>query len=227
MKLNSVELEGKGRYYQSPKTLRWYPSVTTVVNHEMEDFWREWRKNPQNLAISKKALARGNRLHQVMEDYLGDEKVIPTDPFDRMKFDLLKPCLDKIGKIRAIETPMWSDNILLAGRVDCIAEYDGKLSVVDFKTAGKDKTKDQILNYFHQTTAYSYMWNETHSKEDAIERVVILIVTDDGTMQEFVEDPSDYRKSMFDVIKTYWNKYSFKDVQEIANEIHQEIVRSS
>jgi genome maintenance exonuclease 1 len=224
MKLKSVELEGKGRYYQSPTTLRWYPSVTTVVNHEMEDFWREWRKNPQNLAISKKALARGNRLHQVMEDYLG-EKIVPKDPFDRMKFDLLKPCLDKITSIRAIEIPMWSDNILLAGRVDCIAEYDGKLAVVDFKTAGKDKTKDQILNYFHQTTAYAYMWNQSHEKEDLIERVVILIVTDDGTLQEFVESPSNYKKSMFDTIKTYWDKYSFREVQEIANEIHQATIQ--
>jgi genome maintenance exonuclease 1 len=159
-----------------------------------------------------------------MEDYLG-EKIVPKDPFDRMKFDLLKPCLDKITSIRAIEIPMWSDNILLAGRVDCIAEYDGKLAVVDFKTAGKDKTKDQILNYFHQTTAYAYMWNQSHEKEDLIERVVILIVTDDGTLQEFVESPSNYKKSMFGTIKTYWDKYSFREVQEIANEIHQATIQ--
>ena len=85
-RLNSVEAEGMGRYYQSPQTLRWYPSVTTVVNHEMDDYWREWRKKPENLAISKKALARGNRLHAVVEEYL-KENVVPTDPFDRMKFD--------------------------------------------------------------------------------------------------------------------------------------------
>ena len=69
------------------------------------------------------------------------------------------------------------------------------------------------------------MWNQNHDQDDLIERVVILIVTDDGTIQEFVEDPSDYKKSMFDVIKTYWDKYSFREVQEIANEIHQATIQ--
>ena len=221
-RLNSVEAEGMGRYYQSPNTLRWYPSVTTVVNHEMDNHWKEWRKNPQNLAISKRALARGTRLHSVVEEYL-KESVIPTDPFDRLKFELLYPYIQKMGKIQAIETPLLSDSILMAGRVDVIAEYEGELAIIDFKTAGKDKTKEQILNYFNQTTAYSHMWNE--SNENKIKNVVILIVTDEGTVQEFVENPADHKKSLFAVIKSYWDKNSFKGVQERANEIFQQTVR--
>lgn len=223
-KLNSVEAEGMGRYYQSPVTLRWYPSVTTVVNHEMDEYWKEWRKKPENLAISKKALARGTRLHSVVEDYL-KENIVPADPFDRMKFDLLRPYLDKMGKIHAIETPLYSDEILMAGRVDCIAEYDGEVAIIDFKTAGKDKTKEQIQNYFHQTTAYAHMWNEGHADADKVKKIVILIVTDDGTVQEFVENPSDHKKSLFAVMKTYWDKHPFKRVQEIANGIFQQTIR--
>jgi ATP-dependent exoDNAse (exonuclease V) beta subunit len=225
LKLNSVEAEGKGRYYQSPNTLRWYPSVTTVVNHEMEDYWREWRKKPENLAVSKKALARGTRLHSVVEEYLIDE-IIPTDPFDKMKFDLLLPYLNKIGKIHAVETPLFSDQILMAGRVDCIGEYGGELSIIDFKTAGKAKTKDQIQNYFHQTAAYSHMWNEFSEEKNKVKRIVILIVNDDGEVQEFIEDPSDHKKSLFSVIRSYWDKYSFKEVQETANGIFQQTLRA-
>jgi genome maintenance exonuclease 1 len=218
MKLNSVEAEGKGRYYQSPNTLRWYPSVTTVINHEMDEFWREWRKNPENLAKSKKALSRGNRFHAVMEDFLKEEK-IPTDPFDRMNFDLISPYLSRIGKIHAIETPLFSDEILMAGRIDCIAEYDGELAIIDFKTAGKEKAREDIQNYFHQATAYSHMWNETRTEPNRIGKLVILILTDDGTVQEFVENPADHKKSLFGVIRSYWDKHSFKEVQEKANEI--------
>ena len=111
----------------------------------------------------------------------------------------------------------------MAGRVDVIAEYEGELAIIDFKTAGKDKTKEQILNYFNQTTAYSHMWNE--SNENKIKNVVILIVTDEGTVQEFVENPADHKKSLFAVIKSYWDKNSFKGVQERANEIFQQTVR--
>lgn len=223
-KLNSVEADGKGRYYQSPNTLRWYPSVTTVVNHEMEDFWREWRKNPENLAISQKALSRGNRLHTVVENYL-IEGALPSDPFDAMKLSTLMPYLKRIGKIHAVETPLFSDEILMAGRVDCIGEYDGELAIIDFKTSGKEKTREQIQNYFHQTTAYSHMWNESHGADEKITRIVILILTDEGTVQEFVEDPADHKKSLFAVIKSYWAKYSFKKVQEKANEIFAATVR--
>lgn len=222
-KLQSVETDGQGRYYRSQNTLEWYPSVTTVVNHEMADHWKEWRKNPANLAISKKALSRGTRMHSVLEDFL-KEGTIPTDPSDQVKFNLILPFMKKIGKIHAIETPLCSDEILMAGRVDVIAEYDGEVAIVDFKTSGKEKTKEQIQNYFNQTTAYAHMWNESHTGNEAVKKIVILIVTEEGTTQEFVEDPSDHMSSLMAVIRTYWNKQSFKNVQETANDIFQKSV---
>ena len=110
----------------------------------------------------------------------------------------------------------------MAGRVDCIGEYDGELAIIDFKTSGKEKTKEQIQNYFNQTTAYSHMWNESHIDGEKVTRIVILIITDDGTVQEFVENPADHKKSLFAVIRSYWDKHSFKQVQERANGIYQE-----
>ena len=222
-KLKSVQSDGDGRYYQSPTTAEWYPSVTTVVNHEMADHWKEWRKNPANLAISKKALSRGTRMHTVLENFL-KEGAVPPDPFDRLKFDLLRPFIGKIGKIHAIETAMHSDQILMAGRVDVIGDYDGEVAIIDFKTSGKEKTKEQIQNYFNQTTAYAHMWNESHTGSEAVTKIVILIVTDEDTVQEFVENPADHKESLFAVIRSYWNKNSRRSIQETANAIFQQTV---
>ena len=220
-KLNCVQTPS-GRYYQSPNTGKWYPSVTTVVNHEMESFWAEWRKDPKNAAISKRACARGNRLHSMIEAYL-KEQVVPEAIGDKMNFDLIKPYLDRIGKVGAIEASLFSDKILMAGRVDCVAEYDGELAIIDFKTSSKAKTESQIKNYFHQTTAYALMWEELY--DELVNKVVILMVTDDGELHEFVRNPKDYRKSMLQVARSYWDKYSFKQIQESANEVFESTVR--
>lgn len=214
-KLNCVETP-TGRYYQSPNTGKWYPSVTTVVNHEMEAFWAKWRSDPKNAEISKRACKRGNRLHGMIEDYL-QENIVPEAVGDKMNFDLIKPYLDRINKIHAIETSLFSDKILMAGRVDCVADYDGEIAIIDFKTSSKAKTESQIKNYLHQTTAYSLMWEELY--DVPVNKIIILMVTDDGEMIEFVKNPRDYRKSMLAVARSYWDKYSFKQVQEAANEV--------
>jgi hypothetical protein len=217
-KLNCVTIP-TGRYYQSPKTGKWYPSVTTVVNHEMEAFWAEWRSKPENAEISKRACSRGNRLHGMVEAYL-QEGTVPSMPTDRMNFNLLKPYLDRITKIHAIETSLFSDKILMAGRVDCVADYGGEIAIIDFKTSSKAKTESQIKNYLHQTTAYSLMWEELYGQP--VHKAVILMVTDEGDMLEFVRETKNYRKSMLKVARSYWDKNSFKDIQETANEFFTE-----
>jgi len=221
-KLNCVQ-SSKGRYYQSPNTGKWYPSVTTVVNHESDAFWAEWRKDPKNAEISRKACDRGNRLHSMIEEYLQEQKV-PTMLPDIENFNLIKPYLDRISKIHAIETPLFSDRILMAGRVDCIGDYDGEISIIDFKTSSKAKTESQIKNYMHQTTAYSMMWEEFYGQP--VNQIVILMVTGEGELLEFVRKPKDYRKSLIRVVRSYWDKNSFKEVQEIANGIFEDTLRS-
>jgi genome maintenance exonuclease 1 len=220
-KLESVQTES-GRYYRSPNTGKWYPSVTTVVNHETEEFWANWRKDPKNAEISRRACARGNALHTNIEEYL-KEGTLPEIPLARARFQEIRPYLDRITKIHAIEQTLFSDQILMAGRVDCVGDYDGEIAIIDFKSSSKEKTESQIKNYFHQTTAYSMMWEEIYGQP--VNKVVILMLTDDGVLQEFVRNPKQYRKSMLKVAKGYWEKNSFKAVQEKANELFEKTVR--
>jgi|LauGreDrversion4_2_1035121.scaffolds.fasta_scaffold00039_17 genome maintenance exonuclease 1 len=218
VKLLSVEAENKGRFYQSPTSGKWYPSVTTVVNHEDAEKWAKWRENPENLKISQAAIQRGNRLHALVEDYL-KEGTIPTDVSERWHFDPMLPLLQNIGKIYAIEKPLWSDHLMLAGRTDCIGEYLGEPAIIDFKTSSKEKKKSWIKNYFRQAAAYSYMWEERTGQR--INRLVVLITTDEGTSQEFVEEREDHKEGLASVINSYWKKNGFKTIQEIANELAQ------
>lgn len=214
VKLVSVEADGKGRYYKSPTNGKWYPSVTTVVNHEDAAKWKKWREDPENAKKSQMAIDRGNRLHSVVETYLTD-KTVPTAIDERWHFDPLLPLLHNIGEIYAIETPLWSDKLMLAGRTDCIGEYCGEPAIIDFKTASKEKRREWIGNYFRQAAAYSFMWEERTGQR--IKRLVILITNDEGTAQEFVEDRDDHAEALADVIRSYWDKNNFKQVQEVAN----------
>jgi genome maintenance exonuclease 1 len=217
-KLESVEADGKGRYYRSPTSGSWYPSVTTVVNHRDAEKWAEWRKNPDNAKVSQAAIERGNRLHRVVEDWLMLGKT-PTTLDERWHFDPLLPYLKRIGRIYAIEKSLWSDVMMLAGRTDCIGDYDRCPSIIDFKTSGKPKRREWITNYFHQAAAYSYMWEERTGEK--IETLVVLIACDDGSVQEFVEDRIDHREGLSKVIEDYWKKYDFTEVQGVANRIRE------
>jgi hypothetical protein len=212
-RLVSIEIGGGGRYYQSPDSKRWFPSVTTVINHRDAEKWKKWRENPDNAATSQAALERGNRLHTVVENYLVN-KELPTTDEQRLHFDPLLPHLERISKIYAIETPLWSDDLLLAGRTDCIGDYDGVPSIIDFKTSGKTKRKEWIGNYFHQAAAYSYMWQERSGQK--IDQLVILIACDDGSVQEFVEQRAHHRNGLASVIKDYWNTNDFDQLQEVV-----------
>jgi len=213
-KLESVEMDGQGRYYRSPTSGMWYPSVTTVVNHQDAEKWKKWREDPANKEISEKALQRGNRLHSLVEDYLNEGK-IAADEADRVHFDPMLPYLKNIDVVHTIESSLWSDSLNLAGRVDCIGKYKGLNAVIDFKTARKPKKKEWIRNYFHQACAYSYMWQER--TEDMADHIVILIANDNGTVQEFIEHRTDHVKGLGEVMLSFWKKNPLKHIQEVAN----------
>jgi len=221
-KLNCVQAEGQ-RFYQSPVQGYWYPSVTTVVGHEKAEFWAEWRRDPKNAEISRQACSNGTQYHTIMEDYLIHGKV-PTGLEDREKFETTKPYLDRITKVHAVETGLFSDKIRMAGRVDCVADFDGKISIIDFKTSRKPKTIDMIENYFHQTAAYAFMWEELGG--GPVDRAVIIMLCGDGTIKDFVVETKEYRKGLIRVAKSYWNKYDFKKIQEVANGVFKESLQS-
>lgn len=171
--------ESGGRVYQTP-TGQKYPSVTAVTGILSQASIQEWRKRVgEEVAnrISLKATTRGTRVHALCEDYLRNKQVSP-DMFDIETFNGLKPELDKIDNIRCLETPLFSHHLKVAGTVDCIADYDGKRSVIDFKTSSKTKAIEDIGHYFMQTAAYAVMFEERTGIP--VSNLVIIMAVDDG-----------------------------------------------
>ena len=122
-------------------------------------------------------------------------------PNDLELFIQIKDKLDKIDNIKALEFPLFGKTIGLAGRVDCIADFDGKLSIIDFKGSTREKRKEDIDNYMLQATAYALLWKETTGEE--IDNFVILISCEDGAVQIFQDKPINHVKKLFDAIKKY------------------------
>lgn len=189
----------KGRFYITEAGE--FPSVTTVVGWEKQEFFRVWRK--QNPEESKRVTARGTRIHSLLEKYLKNEKIEKNDimPLDLELFVQIKGEVDKIDNIKALETPLFGKDVGLAGRVDCIAEYNGKLSIIDFKASTREKRKEDIDNYMLQATAYALLWKETTGEE--IDNFVILISCEDGTVQVFQDKPINHVSSLLETIKNY------------------------
>lgn len=188
-----------GRYYVTPDGK--YPSVTTVTGWEKRKFFAEWRKN--NPEEAKRTTNRGNKLHSLIEKYLNNEQLNKKeiDPFTLDLFLQMKKNVDNIDNIHALETPLYSKLLKLAGRVDCVAEYNGQLAIIDFKGSTKAKRKEDIDNYFMQATAYSIMWKERTGVP--VKKLVILISSEDGGPQIFEADPMDYVAGLKSAIEKY------------------------
>lgn len=183
------------RFYQVPNG-QWYPSASTVANWEKKEFFEEWRKDPKNFAEGERAKKRGNMLHSAIERYL-DNREDYLDPLQgnfryEFLFDQIRQHLAKINNIRASETALYSDLMQLAGRVDLVAEYDGVLSIIDFKGSAKTKKEEWVEQYLIQTTMYAIMYHERFGVP--IKQIVVIITCEDGDAQVFVRDPMDYVK---------------------------------
>jgi genome maintenance exonuclease 1 len=202
VELKEVQKDGK-RFYSTPDGD--YPSVTTVVGHEKQQFFAEWRKkNPEE---SVRVTSRGTKFHSLIEKYIKNEDIDLDNQHSNIKslFSLLRPELDKIDNIKAIECPLWSKTLGLAGRTDCIAEYDGKLSIIDFKASSKEKHKNSIDNYFAQATAYALMFQERTGI--IVDNFAILIACEDGLRQVFQDKPIKHVKHLKQLIKNYRTEY--------------------
>ena len=149
------------RYYKTPEG-KHYPSVTAVtnlLNQKEIDKWKTRVGESTANEISSRSIRRGVAFHSLCEAYLKGEKVQPG-MMEQNMFNSIIPYLNKLNNIHCLESQMYSDKLRVAGTVDCIAEYEGKLVVIDFKTASKPKTKNMISNYFMQATAYGIMFTE-------------------------------------------------------------------
>ena len=199
--LNTTYRNGK-RWYKIPNG-ELYPSVTTVTGWEKRAFFAEWRKN--NPEESKLSLSRGTAFHSLVENYLNNEEdFLHGQSSDCMQmFDQFKSLLDNnISNIRAQEVAMYSNALKMAGRVDCVADYNGKLSIIDFKTSKAEKKESWVESYFAQATAYAIMWKEMTG--ETIDQIVILISAMDGSSQEFIKKPIEYVPVLKKMIDGYW-----------------------
>ena len=195
------------RLYETPEGNK-YPSITTVLSVRNKKGLFEWRKRVgEDVAnyVARKAANRGTSVHHMCEDYINNDfdeekhkkKFLPYVLFNQLKESVLQ----KIDNIYAQECGLYSDKYKVAGRVDCIAEYDGKLSIIDFKTSSKERSDDWNESYYIQASAYAEMFEERTGIE--INQVAILVVTEDGVVQEFVKNKTEYLPLLSDVIKEW------------------------
>jgi genome maintenance exonuclease 1 len=192
-KLTVETLKSGIRHYNTP-TGNAYPSVTTMLGHKDKPWLNEWRESMGAEKADKemkRTAKRGTKVHEIIEKYLDNEEN-PTDGYDLQyikRFNQLKLFLDKVDNIHIQEAALYSDMLRIAGRVDCIGEYDGKLSVIDFKTSNNNKDREMVLDYFLQTTAYAIMYHEMTGIP--IENVAILITVEKGMVPMVYQDQID------------------------------------
>jgi len=203
-----IQIEKDGfRYYQTPDgTL--YPSITTVLSKTTDmsglDDWRQKVGKDVADKISAESLTHGTMTHQLCEDFLNNRPSVGNfSDTSKNHFENLKPYLQKMNNIRGTELPLYSDEFQIAGTCDCIAEYDGRLSVIDFKTSrGKlMEYYDKVQNYFMQATAYSLMWKERTNIE--INQIVIIGSEEAGEGVEFIKIPEDFKESLLDKLEKF------------------------
>lgn len=208
-----------GRKYVSPEG-NYYSSVTTVLSDYNKKAIMEWRKrvgDKEANRISSQASRRGTSLHSVCEKYLLNEmsemKMKTMMPNIKELFFSIKNELDNnIGKIYSLEQALYSDSMKVAGRVDCIAEWNGKLSVIDFKSSSKIKKKENIKNYFMQCTAYSLMFQELTGR--SIDQIVVVIAVENGEKQIFIENPNNYLNDWYEMLQNHLNKRELQSDEE-------------
>ncbi len=207
--LKAKNVNGK-RFYEIAETKEVYPSITSVLSIRQREGLDEWRKKVGDAVanhIMITAANRGKAVHSMVEDYLNNLDINSNEKYKKqflpkMMFNVLQPELKKINSICLQEAQMYSEKYTVAGRCDCIAEYDGVLSVIDFKTSKGEKKEDWIENYFIQGSAYAEMYEEHFNKP--IEQVVILIVTEEGTTQIFKKNKNDYLPKLKDAIEKFY-----------------------
>ena len=188
-----------------------YPSITTVLGAQKKPGLEKWRQSVGEEAAKwemNRAARRGSATHTLVEQYLKGETPSIRDVLPLGMFRLLKPYLEQIDNIHCLETVMYSDKLTVAGQVDCIAEYNGKLSVIDFKTANKERTDSWNENYYIQCTAYAIMYEELF--DTPIEQIVILQAGEDGSAKSFIKNKADYEEKLGKVIQDFYKYYEEK-----------------
>jgi len=195
------------RYYKIPdeEELIKMVSITSVTSHFNKEIFVKWRKrvgNEEADKITKAATGRGTDMHTLTEHYLKNEDLPEVRPISDFLFKIAKGHLNKINNIYALEGPLYSKELGLAGTVDCIAEYDGELAIIDFKTSKKPKPRNWIEHYFVQCMAYGCMLYEM--KGISIKKLVIIMACENGECVIYEErDKAKYIKLLTQYIDKF------------------------
>ena len=201
--------DGK-RLYNTPDGNQ-YPSVTSVLSIINEDKIAAWRQRvgeEEANRVGHRASSRGTSVHSILERYLLNEDTSEFLPHIKQSLQNLRPILDRsIGKIFGLESALFSRHLGLAGRVDCVAEFDGVPSIIDFKTSRYPKKKEMVPNYFAQASAYAIMFEERTGLP--ITNTVILMDVDDNAPIVFKEHRDNYTDLLFETIEEFKRRKLF------------------
>ena len=203
-----AETTESGRLYATP-TGEKYKSITTVLSNHSKQAIMEWRDRvgaEEANKISGAASRRGTQVHKICEDYINNAtnefRLQTLMPNLKELFFKIKPIIDaNLGDVYSQEQALYSHQLRVAGRVDLIGMWNGKLSVIDFKTSTKQKEESYIQNYFMQCTAYALMFSELTGMW--IDDIVVLIATEEGEAQVFERQIHDYQKPLMQYIDKY------------------------
>ena len=198
-----------GHYYQTPSGAI-YPSITTILQKtqtlEKQQSLQNWRQ--QEIAsdyITQEASIIGSETHKLIENYLNGEEIFEEFRLlSEAHFNNLLPFVNKINDIHGIELRLYSDKMKLAGTSDCIAKYDGTLSIIDYKTKRSNQKEEWLTDYFIQATSYGVMFKELTGIK--VEKIVILVSSEKNTRMEFIKNPDDYLDLLEQRIDQYYSK---------------------
>ena len=198
------------RYYKIPDESDFIKlvSITSVTSFWNREKFAKWRKKigeAKANEITRKATSRGTDTHTLIEHYLLNEESLPkVQPISDFLYKIAKPTLNNIDNIHALEGSLYSKQLGVAGTVDCIAEYDGELAVIDFKTSAKPKPRDWIDGYFVQAAAYACMYYELTGI--SVKKLVIIMTCEDGECVVYEErDKAKYIKLLVNYIECFLN----------------------
>ena len=205
-------VDGK-RLYSTPDG-NFYPSITTIIGNNAKKQaglakWRARVGKEKAAAISTRSATRGTNFHSIVEDYLNKDLNIEEykeSPLPVVMFEQTKKTLDRISNIYLQEAALYSDNLEVAGRVDCIADFDGVLSIIDFKTSAEPKREAYLYDYFVQETAYACCLQELYGM--TVKQLVTIVACENGETQVVIKPPKkEYLLQLIAYIDEYRKKY--------------------
>lgn len=206
-KLKQINTDN-GRRYETP-TGNLYPSVTTILQKKAAPWIAKWRERvgeEEANRISRVAATRGTKIHKLCENALRneDEDKSKLSILDQEMYNAFRPLLDDIDNVKAIEQSMYSDHLRLGGQADCIAEYNGTLSIIDFKTSRKRKTRSSCYDYFIQCSAYAIMFEERTGIP--VSQSVIIMAMEESEPAVFIATRDEFVPRLLEARDNYERK---------------------